>query len=487
MRPLWTGKRYFVFILSGLLIAGFLTVSLVSYKVAEESVSSQIADDALPLTSNNIYSEIQQDLLRPIWISSQMAHDTFVIDWAVGGEKNPEKMIHYLKEIQNRYGATTSFFVSERTHRYYHPKGIIKTVSKSDPQDAWYFRVRGLPDGKDYEINIDTDTSDKGRINVFINYRVYDYAGKLIGVTGVGLGVNRVQKLIETYQERYGRTVFFTDLQGNITLHGSGFKGGALSLRDLPGIKEDATRILTTPGGSYTYRQDNKTIYLNTRLVPEFQWYLIVEQRGSPADKRLTHTLLGNLLLSLGVTVLVLFLANLTMGRYQRRLERMASIDKLTGAANRQVFEVLFEQVLNRARRNDEEVSLIMLDLDHFKEVNDNHGHLAGDLVLKTVSRIVREQIRASDTLCRWGGEEFMILMPMCNIGHARVLAERIRQAIEQQIIVCGTDAIKVCVSLGVAQLTEKEDSAELIRRADRAMYVAKTRGRNCVSIAEPF
>ncbi len=139
-------KKYFIALLTGLLVVGFLFTSIVSYFVAQRSLSEQIAGNTLPLTSDNIYSEIQQDLLRPIFISSLMAHDTFVRDWVLNGEQNPEQMTRYLREIQKRYATVTSFFVSDKSYNYYHSSGILKTVSPEDARTAGISTcLRSLP------------------------------------------------------------------------------------------------------------------------------------------------------------------------------------------------------------------------------------------------------------------------------------------------------------------------------------------------------
>ena len=160
----WNDKRKFIFVLSLLLCCAFLATSGISYRVAKESLSHQIEQSALPLTSDNIYSEIQQDLLRPVFISSLMAQDTFVRDWALGEEQDPKKMVRYLNEIQEKYNTVTSFFVSEKTRNYYHSSGVLKKIVDVEPTDAWYFRVRSLPASEPYEVNIDTDTADRNNL-----------------------------------------------------------------------------------------------------------------------------------------------------------------------------------------------------------------------------------------------------------------------------------------------------------------------------------
>ncbi|MFZ5774877.1 MAG: sensor domain-containing diguanylate cyclase [Thermodesulfobacteriota bacterium] len=475
-------KMRFVGMLTALLLFGFITTCLVSYYVAHDSLSSQIAETTLPLTSDNIYSEIQRDLLRPIFISSLMAQDTFLRDWVISGEREEEPIVRYLEEIQKRYGTVTSFFVSEKTRKYYHPSGVLKRVSEADPQDKWYFRVRGLHN--DYEINVDADTADRGSLTIFINYRVFDYRGRYIGVTGVGLAVSAVRDMVDTYQQRYGRRVYFVDRQGNITLRSAHFKGPE-NLRQVKGLASQATQLLTCPSSSFTYKEDGKTVYLNSRLVSEFGWYLLVEQEDDPSEARILSTLLGNLAVSLVVTAVVLFLVNLTIGRYQQRLEEMATTDKLTGAANRQAFDMLFEQAVRLAKRRGGVLAAIMLDLDRFKIINDTHGHPAGDLVLKAMAGTVRSLIREADMFFRWGGEEFLILLPDCDLAQAGQVAEKLRLALEaQKDISYGGQGIAITASFGVAQFQDGEGAVELIRRVDSALYAAKDKGRNRVEMA---
>ncbi len=177
----------------------------------------------------------------------------------------------------------------------------------------------------------------------------------------------------------------------------------------------------------------------------------------------------------------MLLLANLTIGGYQRRLEEMATVDKLTGLSNRQVFDAMFDQVLKSAKRRNGVVSAVMCDLDNFKQINDEHGHNAGDLVLQTVAQTLREQIRESDIVCRWGGEEFLLVLPDCDLDQAVAIAEKVRAAIENRRVTLAWGSISVTVSLGAAQLRAGERRDDLIKRSDEALYVAKAAGRNRV------
>ena len=472
-------KLYFAIALTALLVLGFIATSVISYFVAHDSLSDRIAEETLPLTSDNIYSEIERDLLRSILISSLMAHDTFVRDWTVGGEPEPDRIIRYLDEIQRKYGTTTTFFVSEKSRRYYHPSGILETVEREDPTDAWYFRVRSM--SEPYEVNVDADSADPERLTIFINYRVADAAGNYIGVTGVGLAVNAVAQLIESYQQRYGRSIYFTDRNGAITLHGTGYTGAA-RIQDTPGMRGIAPRLLATSGTDARYvAADGRTVYVNSRLIPEFGWYLIVEQSESAAETRILNTLLLNIAIALGVTALVCITGWFTIRGYQLRLEEMATTDPLTGGANRQVFELLFAQATKVSHRRGADASLITLDIDDFKAINDSHGHEAGDAVLRTVGTIVRDHIRESDTVCRWGGDEFVVLLTDCDEQEARRIADKIRCAVKERPIRYAGRELHVTVSIGVAEHQYGEHLNAVLARADAALYEAKREGRDRV------
>jgi len=474
-----TKKYQILLILSLILFTGFLSTSLISYFTAHDSLASEIEESTLPLTGDNIYSEIQQDLLRPIFISSLMAHDTFVRDWAIAGEQDASAITRYLREIQERYDTETSFFVSDKTRYYYHPRGRLKRVSRDDPQDAWYFHFKNGLDP--YEINIDRDTADPGRITVFINYKVYDYGGNFIGAAGVGLSTSLVKQLIDEYQRRYNREIFFVDRLGNVTMHSDTYTG-APQLRQSPELSLYATRILTSPSSSFNYQSQGRTVYVNSRLVPEFKWYLVVQQTNNPATDKIYHTLILNLIGSALITLVVLVLAWLTVNKFQRRLEAMALTDKLTGLANRQMLDRMLPQQIAQARRRKEPLSCVIADLDGFKLVNDTYGHPTGDLMIRSIAELFASISRASDLICRWGGDEFLFLLPNCNQAQALQFAEKLRHAVENHRLRVDDNLLGLSLSLGVSELTSQDAPDDMILRADRALLASKSAGRNRVS-----
>lgn len=166
--------------------------------------------------------------------------------------------------------------------------------------------------------------------------------------------------------------------------------------------------------------------------------------------------------------------------------DRLASTDALTGALNRRKFPELFTHELrsqSEGAGSQTCLSMITFDIDHFKQINDGLGHAAGDAALQEVSRLVKELIRKTDVLARWGGEEFMILVPNVGLETAGQLAEKLRAAIENHSF---SNGIRLTVSLGVSEYHAEDTLETVCRRADEALYAAKNQGRNRVCLASP-
>lgn len=462
-----------------LLCAGFLATTLLSYFASRDSIRSAIIDTELPLTSDNVYSEIQKDLVRPVLISSMMSRDTFLRDWVIGGERDVGQMTRYLKEVMSHYGAFTAFFVSDASHTYYHADGVLKHVDPAEPRDAWYFRVRGMKEP--YEVNVDPDLANRDTLTIFINYRVLDYRERFIGTTGVGLTVDAVVGIIQNYQQRYGRTIYFVNGDGDIVLAGRRDEGGERrrNIRDIDGLRDQATTILAGNGGSFEYENEHGHHFLNVRYIPELKWRLFVVKDERSAVSGLQHALYVNLAVCASVTLLVLLLVYLTINRYQRALEAMATTDSLTGLANRRALELLLEQAMRDAQRQKTPLSAILIDIDHFKELNDRHGHQAGDRVLQALGETLRSSLRASDIACRWGGEEFLVVLKNTDVAAALPIAESLRQRIVALPVPAGSDAVRISAGLVAWQAGEAVE--ELVARADAQLYRAKQTGRDRV------
>jgi len=175
-------------------------------------------------------------------------------------------------------------------------------------------------------------------------------------------------------------------------------------------------------------------------------------------------------------------LVSLVVGRLLAELRHKARHDPLTGLLNRRAMEEAIGTQMQRGRRTGETHSLLMLDLDHFKSINDRFGHSAGDLVLQHVAMVLQANVRKIDHVARVGGEEFLVLMPGASLDTARAAAERLREELAADSLQLQATSVKLSVSIGIAQWADhSEDMSRLLVRVDTALYQAKAQGRNCV------
>lgn len=474
----------FSLLLCCVLLLGFLGASLLSYWMSVRIVRDSIGSQELPLTGDTVYSELQKDIIRPIHLSADMAHNTFLRDWLLSGEQDTETVTRYLAEVKEKNQTVTAFLVSESSRRYYHSQGILKTVSESQPRDQWYFRVRDM--STEYETNVDPDLANMDTTTVFINYRVNDYAGNFIGAVGVGLTLDKVQSQLSDYERRFGNLVYFVDAAGQVTLASGNTDVHAGSIVDAPGIRDIARAVLrgASHEQSLEYRNtDGDTVQVNSRYVPELNWYLILEKSDLAAVTPFRKILALNLVISALALAVILAIVIPAFRNHQRSLKDAAYTDTLTGLLNRQGLQTHADAVLTERGKWEQACSLVYFDIDNFKRINDTFGHASGDAVLNKVARLSTSVMRPEDHLARWGGEEFVVLLPDCDLHEATLIAERIRQAVAGHAFQFSDQ--RVTVSLGVAERSSLESLDEVLFRADTALYAAKSRGKNRVVQAE--
>ena len=165
----------------------------------------------------------------------------------------------------------------------------------------------------------------------------------------------------------------------------------------------------------------------------------------------------------------------------EKRLRTLGTVDALTGLHNRHYFEKAWSLACAQQRRAKGTLCLLMVDLDHFKPLNDTHGHQAGDRMLVECGRIFREAVRDIDTLARWGGEEFALLLPGTTLEQSKVVAERMRAGIEALVVIYQGAELRCTASVGLTEMLPADTLDQMIMRADQALYNSKMAGRNCV------
>lgn len=463
-------KTKLITALTLILVVAFLATSLVNYAFTKAAVRAELLNSSLPLTGKNIYSEVHSDMLRPILVSTSMAHDAFLKEWIEDGEKDLAPITDYLSQLRDKYGFLTTFFVSAVTDNYYYQDGILKKIGPRDPHDVWYYGF--VRTGHEFDLDVDTNEAENGALTIFANFRVTDENGRLLGVAGVGVNIDRVTGLLEQARAEYSREVYLVDQDGLVQVHSDRSRIERDYITNMAGIRDVAPAILAAGDAarSHEYDWEGQHYLLSTRYIPELKWHLIVEQSETSALVSARNNMVRTVIIGLLASVLIIILCSLTINHYQGRLERLAKTDPLTGAANRRALDEAFGEAAYKAGRYGAPFSVVILDLNKFKAINDEFGHIKGDEVLRNVAESTRRTIRPTDLLARWGGDEFVILLDG-GMAEAEALIHRVSCALPEAGL-----GIPISFSHGLSQYMEGDTLESMTNRADQAMYQAKER-----------
>lgn len=463
--------------IGALLLTASITSSIVNYRSDVNFAQLQLKNISLPLSKDNIYTEIQQRVVKPLIVSSLMASNTFVRDWVLDGEQDERRIRKYLKEIQVKYGMFTAFLVSDITKNYYHSKGVIDIINKNNNDDSWFFDFKKKKEI--YEVNIDHDNDISDSLIMFINYKVKDYSGKFIAITGVGIKLTEIEKMLNDFKKKYNFDVYFVNTNGEIYLFAQALrKRGNISSID--GLKELKSSIFTKKSIQLEYESKGKEYVLSTKFIKELNLYLFVEVDKNSYMRDLNRKFVVNLLVSLFVTLLVILVIVYAINIYQKKLEKQAEEDFLTGLANRRKFNDEFEKMYNLYKRASiKTLSLVLIDIDNFKKINDTFGHLVGDKTLVRLSALLKKNLRKTDLVARWGGEEFSVLLVDTKKEEVEKIAQKLRLAVKEDKELLSLLEKPLTISLGCGELLSEDSQDGLIAKVDEALYKAKEQGKD--------
>ena len=472
-------RTMLILVIALILIGNFTLTTIISFQNSKNVLRESLINDELPQVSDRIYSEIKLDLLPHVFGASALADNIFIREWIRNGEIDKGLLVQYLDDICTEYHVVTCFLVSDNSSTYYNPNGSFN-ISEDDPDAGWYFSFRDS--GKMYELNNTVNLDMDNMPTVFINYRMVDASGEFIGAAGFGLELDSIPGTLEQFQDDFERHVYFVDSQGSIITRSEGAMMYQNNLYNVPELQDVVEKIFTGSLGSFEYKISDEIMLVNTRYIPELDWWILIEQKESEILEKIYPVLIKNALVNLAAISLTMLLVIFAVTYFNKQLEKMASTDRLTGAINRQMFEYALKQAIVRYSRSPASFSVIFIDIDQFKKVNDGFGHLKGDQVLQRVAHIIQSSIRKADDFSRWGGEEFIILAYDCDLQQGVKLAEKIRKVIKSEFGVYLPDHGPVTVSIGVSEVKADDNEDSLLNRADKALYQAKEQGRDCVS-----
>jgi len=441
--------RVFV-ILSVAVLVGFLTLTASHALQNGRRIRQLISERELPSIGLAVAANLDRTAAHYHRVGEELLRDGFLRDWILDGERNEQKLRAFMEEIRPRHNMLDASIVSDRTETYY---------------------------GTD---------------------------GRFLGVRGAGIDATEFSQTMHSYDDHPGIVVYMARPDGQLVYatdrsllvqpvkHLDELWDGAMMPR-LQRSELGSRGVVVQPEGIH-----GPLLWL--RYMEPWNTYLIVEHTRELLTARTRNEVLRTLITSglLATSLYAIALITILKARRRiadqaaeledknRRLNHLAGTDMLTGLYNRLRFTELVGQELARVKRTGEESSMVILDLDHFKDVNDRYGHPNGDLVLCEIAAIVRDQIRKTDILARFGGEEFSVLLPGTSAKGTRQVAEKIRQAIEQHRFSGAMQDLRMTASFGIAQLDAHESTCfeSAYHEADEALYRAKRNGRNQVGLS---
>jgi diguanylate cyclase (GGDEF)-like protein len=461
-----------------ILIPAFVGVSVLNFTIQKKAIRRELIDYSLPMVRELINWEIATRLKEPLLASSMMAHDTFLIDWISSGEKDVDKITEYLEKLRQEHRFSTTFLISANSKKYYSYQGVSKELTIYDNHDSWYYTF--ISSNLRYDFDVDTDEVSEDSLTVFINHRVESDNGDFLGVTGVGMDMSDLAGLLNVIQQRYKKHIYLIDLSGTIQAHSDRELIERQTIYTIPGMEKIADDILASTfkplDTEYTGSEGN--VLLTSQYIDGVDWFIIVEQDEASVLRAAIMNLLRTIFIGLGISLLVVFATSYFIRIYQHHLESIMITDHLTGIYNRIHIDYMLEQEMQTAALQHRPLSILLFDIDSFKTINDAHGHAIGDSILKDLCSRIKNEFQQHECFGRWGGDEFLILMPDTDLVPAEKTAEHIRKKIEQTTF---RDSLRITLSFGVTVHKQGDTAESFVCRADAALYQAKEQGKNTV------
>lgn len=473
-------KKYNLLLwLGSLLVVGLVTNSAVMLSMARDMLLQQGEHNTLPLIGDNLNSTLQINFAQALALSSPIPNDTYLREWMLGGGQDSQSLIAHLKASKQKDNSIAHFLVSEKNQKYVDSLGTVRSVNQNDYRDAWYVKARESK--RPFNITIEPDLGGDNGPVIFVSYRILDSEHQYIGAAGISMALNLFAS--NQADNDAARSIYFVDQSGKIVLSNTNKAGNIHQKEGLKliadGLLEDQQHIQ-----SLAYDKAGGHFILNVRYVRDLNWYLIVEDNAKNVTQPAWPLASTNAAIGLVIAVIAMTLAWFSIAHHQSRLRTLASKDIMTGLMNRQSFTNSFQQAVLEMQRLKLPLSFILFDIDYLKKINESHGHATGDQIITDIARLSKRSVRGSDLLCRWGGEQFAILLKRCELEQAYKVAEQLRLNVQNHAFSFDHRGASVTISLGVAELTENETIDELFARVDEAVYLAKSEGRNRAEIS---
>ena len=480
-------KERFFHLLSVMVFVAFLLLTIFYAWQDSQRVRHFVADFELPSLGMAMAASLDRTAAQYHRIGDELLRYHFLRDWMLDDEPDIHALQAFLGAIRQRFDLQDASIVHDASETYYSDSGRVVHLDRHEvARDGWYYLFRDTLRAT----NIDTwYYPEEDQLHIWVNLPIFDAQGQYIGLAGAGVNTDDFSATLMAYGDLEGIEVYLARTDGQL-VYASNRQLLAQQQR-LGAIWEtDHLTHLNTlqVNGQVIRPEGSPNTLLWVRYMEEWNTWLVVEKTAAAMEQRIqaswkNSALIGGLL-SLFLFLIIVFSIRQAQRYIQHNrleLEHLAGTDPLTGLSNRIRFTANTQQALQELRVTGEAAALLLLDIDHFKQVNDTWGHPVGDQVICALADILRQHTPAQCQLARFGGEEFMVFLPSTDLQRAHQQAETLRQAVAK--LVLPECPAQITISLGIALIDPQHPNALDLayQEADHALYCAKAAGRNCV------
>jgi len=429
-----------------------------------------------------LFSLINSEIIRPLTVSQYMASDPFLLDY-IEQEKIDKKVIfNYITSVSNQFN-TMSFIAIEKHLLLIDSNN--KTTSLSGKEAEWYHRLKVI-DKTEF-----TDFGDAENPHLFFDVKMFNKQQEFLGFIGLAIDLDHFASKFAKFKKDYGFELYFVDSNNDVTLSSEQImettshhrKDVVTNISELPWYQQYQNEYQSSTSSSQDlFDYSSNELIISQMPLKELNWRVFIIAPPITEQSVYWQLFVQNLIVFLVVSLALYYLFTLCISNFRSDLVKDSETDYLTQLPNRSFIHWKYSQL----NEEYDHVSVVIADIDNFKILNDTYGHLFGDDVLKVIATKLSENLRSIDLAGRWGGEEFILILPDTTAKQAQEIINRIRKNIAKIPFTPSSTSkeFNVTVSFGISNSSLTDiPLEEILAKADKALYSAKANGRNQVVV----
>ncbi|PCI52124.1 MAG: hypothetical protein COB45_13890 [Gammaproteobacteria bacterium] len=431
-----------------------------------------------------LFSLINSEIIRPLTVSQYMASDLFLLDYIEQEKIDKEVIFNYITSVSNQFN-TLSFIAIEKHLLLIDSNNKVTDLSGKDAE--WYYRLKAI-DKTEF-----TDFGDAANPHLFFDVKMFNKQQDFLGFIGLAIDLDYFATKFAKFKKDYGFELYFVDKNNDVTLSSEQImqtmshhrEDVVTNINELPWYQQYKNKYQTKDehnNDQNIFDYSSNQLIISQMPLKELNWRVFIVAPPITEQSVYWQLFMQNLIILLAVSLALYCLFTLCINNFRSDLVKDSETDYLTKLPNRSFIHWKYSQLNDKY----DHVSVVIADIDNFKILNDTYGHLFGDDVLKVIAKELSENLRSIDLVGRWGGEEFILILPETNAKQAQEIINRIRKSIAKIPFTYSSSSkdFNVTVSFGISNSNLNGTLLEeILAKADKALYSAKTNGKNQVVV----